>query len=301
MATGIANYEFAAAAHPGDVMEFLVLGAGGQLAQGFLRRLGDRAAGLTRAEADLTKPDQLQFALANHQPRIVLNCASYNWVDQAEKDRSTPFDVNAWGVRALADACRARDCVLVHYSTNYVFGLDGERRTPYQENDPPGPVSVYGMSKLAGEYFARLCPRHFVIRTCGLFGKMKPGGSRVNFVDRMLNLARQNQTIRVVNDQVCAPTKVEDLVDASLRLVETERYGLYHLTSAGACTWHEFTLAMLDIAGQSADVRGLSSAEFGAAAQRPKYSVLANDAYARLGFRPLRNWRAALANYLQET
>src|SRR5439155_26537596 len=131
----------------------------------------------------------------------------------------------------LAQSCEAVGCALVHYSTNYVFGLDRERRTPYGESDLPGPNSVYGASKLAGEYLAQAyCSRTFVIRTAALFGSAQPG-TRRSFVELMLHLARQKQTIRVVSDQTIAPTRTEDLAAATLSLVQTRKYGLYHLTS----------------------------------------------------------------------
>jgi dTDP-4-dehydrorhamnose reductase len=280
-------------------MKYAILGANGQLGQAFLRQVGPEAIGLIRMQCDLTKPGEMRAVLKALQPEVVVNCTAYNQVDHAESDPATAFAVNAWGVRDLARICRDLGCVFVHYSTNYVFGLDRQRRVPLGENDPPGPVGVYGASKLAGEYLVRAeCERHFVIRTCGLFGAIKPGAPRRSFVDMMLNLAEQGKKIRVVNDQICSQTLTDDLAAATLHLLPTQAYGLYHLTSAGECTWHEFARAIFELAGVEADLHGISSVEFGAAAQRPEYSVLANEAYARLGLPMIQDWQKALEMYL---
>ncbi len=277
-------------------MSFAILGAGGQLGQAFLRRLREQATGLKRAQLDLTRPETVREVLTQLRPKVVINCAAYNLVDQAESDPAPAFAVNAWGVQTLAQVCWSLDCVLVHFSTNYAFGLDRQRYIPYTETDPPAPQSVYAVSKVAGEYFAKAHEKHFVIRTTGLFGKKGPGG-KTNFVDLMLRLAREGKTIRVVNDQVCSPTFVDDLVDATLRLLETNRFGLYHLTSAGQCTWHEIAQAIFARTGIQADLRGVSTADYGAPAPRPAYSVLANNAYSRLGLPPIRHWQEGLASY----
>ena len=232
---------------------------------------------------------------------MVVNCAAYNFVDKAESDPAGAFAVNAWGVRDLALVCRDLDCVLVHFSTDYVFGLDETRRRPWAETDAPGPVSVYGLSKLAGEYLVRsLCPRHFVIRTCGLYGVWGSGGKGGNFVETMLRMAGQGKPLRVVADQTCTPTYTVDLAAASADLIATGRYGLYHLTSAGACSWHEFARAIFDLAGVKADLTPIGSREFGAAARRPAYSVLSSAAGADLNLSPMRPWSEALAAYLDE-
>src|SRR5439155_20410681 len=134
-------------------------------------------------------------------------CAAYNFVDKAETEPEAAFAVNAWGVRELAKACTAAGTKLVHFSTDYVFGLDAGRAEPLTENDPPGPVSVYGLSKLAGEYVVRAAlPNHLVIRTCGLYGVWGSGGKGTNFVETMLRLAAEGKRLPVVNDQRCTPS-----------------------------------------------------------------------------------------------
>jgi dTDP-4-dehydrorhamnose reductase len=284
-----------------SALKYAVLGANGQLGQAFLRALGQDATGLTRGQVDLTQSEGMRAVLEKLRPDVVVNCTAYNGVDAAESDLVTPFAVNAWGVRDLARICQGLGCVLVHFSTNYVFGLDRVRRTPLGESDLPGPVGVYGASKLAGEYLVRAaCARHYVIRTTGLFGVVRPGTTRASFVELMLRLAGQAQPIRVVNDQICSPTRTDDLAMAALALVGTGAYGLYHLTSAGECTWHEFARTIFDMVGARVDLRAVASDDFGSPARRPEYSVMANEAYGRLGLAPIRHWKDALAQYLGE-
>jgi dTDP-4-dehydrorhamnose reductase len=243
----------------------------------------------------------LRSTLAELRPDVVVNCAAYNFVDKAESEPEAAFAVNAWGVRALATVCRDLGCTLVHFSTDYVFGLDEQRTTPYGEADAPGPVSVYGLSKLAGEYLVRAhCPRHFVIRTCGLYGVWSSGGKGNNFVEAMLRRATAGQPLRVVTDQVCTPSYTVDVAVATAALIGTEQFGLYHLVNSGCCTWHEFARTIFELAQLKVEPAPITSAEFASPARRPAYSVLATDKYAALGLSPLRPWRQALAAYLEE-
>jgi dTDP-4-dehydrorhamnose reductase len=278
-----------------------ILGANGQLGRDLGPRLSGEVVALTRERADLTRSETLRTTLAELRPDVVINCAAYNFVDKAESEPEATFAVNAWGVRSLAQVCRDLDCVLVHFSSDYVFGLDDVRRTPYRENDPPGPVSVYGLSKLAGEYLVRsVCPRHFVIRTCGLYGVWGSGGKGGNFVETMLRVAGQGKPLRVVADQTCTPSYTVDVAAAATALVGTGRYGVYHLTNSGSCSWHEFARTIFDLAGVRAGLAPITSREYGAAARRPAYSVLASPAYESLGLPALRPWQEGLATYLQE-
>jgi dTDP-4-dehydrorhamnose reductase len=282
-------------------MKIALLGARGQLGRDLQSRLPGEVVAWTREQADLTRPAELRAALEALRPDMVVNCAAYNLVDKAESDPNAAFAVNAWGVRDLALICRDLGCVLVHFSTDYVFGLDEKRCFPWTETDAPGPVSVYGLSKLAGEYLVRSpCPRHFVVRTCGLYGVWGSGGKGGNFVETMLRVAGQGKPLRVVADQFCTPTYTVDLAMATASLAATGRYGLYHLTNSGSCSWYELAQAIFERAGVKAELTPISSREFGAAARRPAYSVLSTAAYQALGLPPLRPWREALSAYLDE-
>lgn len=281
-------------------MKFVVLGAAGQLGRDLCPRLGGEVVPLARPQIDLARPDNLEDALRDMHPDVVINCAAYNFVDRAETEPEAAFAVNTWGVRRMAQACRDLDCLLVHFSTDYVFGLAEDRRAPYREDDPPGPVSVYGLSKLAGEYVVRsICPRHLVIRTCGLYGIWGTGGKGGNFVETMLRVAGQGKPLRVVADQVCTPSFTEDVAAATVMLLGHGATGLFHVTNAGSCSWHDFAATIFTLAGLKADLTPITSAEYGAPARRPGYSVLSTERYAAVSGE-LRSWREALAEYLEK-
>jgi dTDP-4-dehydrorhamnose reductase len=278
-------------------MKIAIVGAGGQLGRELAQLLAGAAA-LTRAEADLTRPDTLA-ALAAHKPDLVINCAAYNLVDRAEDEPQAAMAVNADGMRPLAALCRDLGCVLVHFSTDYVYGADERRRTPYIESDQPGPISVYASSKLQGEDLVQaLCPRHFVVRTCGLYGKAGQGGKGSNFVQAILKRASAGMPLRVVSDQECTPTATADLARAVCALIMTGAYGLYHITNAGSCSWFGFAQAILENAGLNSSLTPVTTEEWGAKARRPRYSVLDCSKYHALGLPPMRPWQEALRDYL---
>jgi len=282
-------------------MRHAVIGAAGQLGRDLCPRLGGEVVALGRDRADLTRPDLLRATLTDLRPDVVINCAAYNFVDRAETEPQAAFAVNALGVRDLAAVCRDIDALLVHYSTDYVFGLDELRRTPWAEADAPGPVSVYGLSKLAGEYLIRaVCPRHLILRTCGLYGVSGSGGKGGNFVETMLRLATEGRELRVVADQECTPSYTVDVAEATVALLKAGRPGLCHVTNAGSCTWHDFAQRIFELSGLKPKLRPITTREYGAAARRPAYSVLSSCAYEALKLPPLRPWRDALAAYLRE-
>jgi dTDP-4-dehydrorhamnose reductase len=282
-------------------MRYAVLGAKGQLGRDLCPRLRGEVTALTRDEIDLARPETVRAVLRQLRPDAVCNCAAYNLVDRAENEPGVAFAANAFGARDLALVCRELDCLLVHFSTDYVFGLDEARRMPYSEADAPGPVSVYGLSKLAGEYFVRsICTKYYIVRTCGLYGVWGSGGKGGNFVETMLRFAREGKRVRVVADQTCTPTYTVDVANAAVDLVETGSYGVYHLTNSDSCTWYDFAQAIFETADVHADLTAITSAEYPAAARRPAYSVLSMDAYEQLGLKYPRSWKDALAAYLAE-
>lgn len=288
-------------------MHIALVGAGGQLATDLLPLLPPETVTLTHADMELTDPDSVSRALVAADPEVVINTAAYNLVDQAEDDALAAFATNALGTRHLALACHERDCTLVHLSTDYVFGLEADRREPYGEDDCPGPVSVYGTSKLAGEQFVRsLCPKHIVVRTCGLYGHAGSRGKGGNFIETMLRLARRAdatdataaRNLRVVDDQYCTPSATADVARAVAFLATTDEYGVYHVTNSGSCTWFQLAREIFRIEGIDVEVSPITSEEFGARARRPSYSVLACRRYERLGGPQMPPWREAVAAYL---
>lgn len=280
-------------------MRYVIVGAGGQLGYAFLRLLEGEVLSLDREAADLRALPVWEARLREFRPDVLVNCAAYNQVDRAETDPDAAWQVNALGVRAAARWCAVTGTTFVHFSTNYVFGLDRQRRTPYREEDAPGPVSVYGTTKMAGECFARTeCPRSLVIRTCGLFGPRPPGKEDANFVATMVRLARAGKRVQVVDDQVCTPTHVDDVVRGTLRLLERNCFGLYHLTAEGHCSWFEFARAIRRISRLADDIEPIDSATFGAPARRPAYGVLdCGLAATRTGVKG-RTWEDGLEEYL---
>lgn len=283
-------------------MKIVLLGAGGQLAHDLMGCLAaHELVPWTRAEVDLAAPEGLEGKLKAAGAQLVINSAAYNLVDKAEEEPEAALVVNALGPLALARACGMLDIPLCHFSTDYVFGLDPSPGRPWRETDAPGPVSVYGGSKLAGEYLVRMnCPRHFVLRTCGLYGVKGSRGKGGNFVETMRRLGAKGGPVRVVNDQACTPSYTGDVARAAAALVETDAYGLYHVTNAGGCTWFEFACEIFRQCRLEVDCRPITSAEFGAKAKRPAYSVLATDKLVQVGIAPSPDWQDGLARYLKE-
>lgn len=282
-------------------MKTLVLGSAGQLGRALAPLLPDEVVALTRAEADFATPGGLAAVVKAHAPNAVVNCAAYNLVDKAEAEPDAAFAVNAWAVRDLATACRDVDAKLVHVSTDYVFGLDTIRTHPFSEEDAPGPVSVYGLSKLAGEYVARtLAPNHLVVRTCGLYGLRGSGGKGGNFVETMLSAAGQGKPLRVVNDQRCTPSTTKDVASTIAALMATDAVGLFHATNAGSCTWFELAAETFRQTGVTADLSPCRTADRSAPAKRPSYSVLSMAKLATVGVPSPQSWQDALSGYLDE-
>ncbi|MGD9853711.1 MAG: dTDP-4-dehydrorhamnose reductase [Planctomycetaceae bacterium] len=279
-------------------MRIAVIGAHGQLGSDLIRRLGGNAVGLTHADIEITDPASILMALDAASPDVVINTAAYNLVDKAEQEPQSAFAINAFGPRHVARYCAQQDIVLVHVSTDYVFGQDAGRARPYTEGDLPGPVSVYGTSKLAGEHLVRAsCPRHFIVRSCGLYGRPTSAG-KGNFVRTMLRLANDRDELSVVDDQHCTPTSTADLAAAIVSLVRTEDYGVYHMTNSGSTTWCGFAREIFARSGLDIRVKPITSAQYSAPARRPAYSVLDCGRFTRVTGVTLSCWQHALAEYL---
>ena len=281
-------------------MRVIVIGANGQLGTGLSRVLGDwDLVPFKHSELEICDFTHVRQVLSEVKPRVVINTAAFNRVEDCETEVEKAFGVNAFAERNLAQICAELDCVLVHISTDYVFGE--EKRTPYTEEDAPNPLSVYGVSKLVGEYFVRsLCPKHFVVRTSGLYGIAGSSGKGGNFVETMIRLAKENKPIRVVNDQVLTPTYTKDVAQKIKELLQTGVYGLYHITNNGQCSWYEFASKIFKLLGLKPDFGPTTTAAYRAKARRPPYSVLAHNKLKQLGLDDLRPWPQALTAYLKE-
>ena len=280
-------------------MKALVTGAQGQLGRELVPRLARGVVeSFTHADLDVADGAAVLAAVRASRPQVVINASAYNKVDAAETESSLAFAVNASGVLHLARAAAEVGALLVHVSTDYVF--DGSGSRPYLETDPPQPINAYGISKRAGEMMVEAVGApSLVVRTSGVFG---PGGSRSkggSFVDRILERARSGAPLRVVGDQLFAPTYAPDLAAAVVALLDAGARGLVHVTNEGACSWHDLAVAALEIGGVRADVERIKAADLGAAARRPAYSVLSAARYHSLGGPPLRPWRDAVADMLR--
>lgn len=247
---------------------------------------------------DITKPKEVKRKLFSLKPQIVINTAAYHRVDECEDYPEKAFLVNAFAVRQLAFICQELGATLVHFSTDYVF--DGQKNTPYIEEDCPRPLSVYAASKLAGEYFVTAILEHyFIIRTCGLYGVAGCWGKGTNFVETMIKLANEGKVIKVVNNQHVTPTSTWELAERIIELLNTSAYGLYHLTNEGQCTWFEFAQKIFEFLNLKPELIPVTSQEFGAKALRPRYSVLENKRAKSLGLTFFSPWEEALKDYLQ--
>lgn len=281
-------------------MKIAVVGSAGQLGQDLVKILPGQVVALSRKDADIIDRMATAEVLATHQPDVVINCAAYNLVDKSENDPNPAFATNAWAVRNLAKICRALDAKLVHISTDYVFGLHRTCSSPITESDAPGPLSAYGISKLAGEYMVQtFSPKHLIVRTCGLYGRSGVGGKGGNFIETMLKLAAEGKDLNVVNDQRCTPSYTVDVAEAISALIEKNATGLYHVTNSGATTWHDLAAETFRLANVKAKLSPTTSAKYAAPAHRPAYSVLSTAKFQSLGIPALRDWKNALAAYLK--
>jgi len=278
--------------------QIVVTGCEGQLGSELCRQLGAAAAGVDLPAFDLADPGRVREVLLALRPRAVVNTAAYVQVDKAEDEPELCWAANAESVACLAEVCRELRCPLVQISTDYVFGADAGRSTPYRETDPPGPLGAYGRSKLEGERRAARWEKHIIVRTCGLYGRPGPRSSG-NFVETMLRLGSAGKPLRVVRDQHCTPSYVPHVARAVRFLLEGEHYGTYHVVNRGATTWFDFAAAIFRLAGVSVDLQPIPSSEYPTKAPRPAYSVLDTGKYHAIpGGTKIPFWEDALAEYL---
>ncbi len=278
-------------------MRYLVTGAAGQLGSTFMRRFardGIQAAALTRADVDLTDDVAVRAAIARERPDVVLNCAAYNAVDQAEDNAPTALAVNAFAVHSLARAAQDVGATLVHYSTDFVF--DGFAQAPYTEVDPANPRSVYGQSKLVGEWLAFEVAGTYVLRVESLFG----GPAARSSVDKIIAALKAGVDARVFVDRVVTPSYVEDVVDASLALIDTRAEpGLYHCVNTGQATWFELGEEIARLLQVDPRLTTVKVADVPMRAPRPQYCALSNARLAAAGV-VMPTWQDALARYVRE-
>lgn len=272
-------------------MNLLLTGRNGQVGAE-LQRILQPALATDHAALDLADADAIRRVVREVKPDVIVNAAAYTAVDQAESEPELAMRVNGAAPGVLAEEAKRRGALLVHYSTDYVF--DGAKRSPYAEDDAPHPLGVYGRSKLEGEARIRACGgRYLIVRTAWVYGR----GS--NFVRAILKQAEKGAPLRVVNDQLGAPTWAADIATVTAGLLGQRSEGTFHVSAAGVASWYEVALEILRLARLAAQVRPVSTAEYGAKAPRPRYSVLDNSKLRAAGIAPIDEWRARLAVHLK--
>jgi dTDP-4-dehydrorhamnose reductase len=282
-------------------MRIVIVGGNGQVGSDLVRVLRDSHmdfVALSRSDVDITERLTLVDKLGQHNPDVIINCSVYHPVDDCETDPDRSFAVNAIAVRHLALAAKDLHASLVHLSSDFVF--DGEQGRPYCEEDTVRPLSVFGVSKVAGEQLLRaVLPNHFIIRTSGLYGLTGSRVKRGNFVETMLRLGKQNGEIRVVNDLRMAQTSTQNLAKQVLALIHTKHYGTYHASDHGDYSWYEFAKRIFDYSGMNVAVTPVSWSDVPSVAPRPKYSVLENQGLKKLGLDQMQPIDTALQSYLK--
>lgn len=273
-------------------MKILVTGAEGQLGHALLRTGGGIITPVNSKMCDITKPDQVYACIRQTRPDVVIHCAAYTAVDMAETERDICWQVNVAGTGNVAAACQENGAVVMLMSSDYVF--DGEGIEPYETAAERHALNQYGRSKIAAENLVRQMDRYFIVRTSWMFG------DGVNFVRRICQLGRKRKRIDVVSDQVGSPTYSQDLAPLLLALVASGKYGVYHATNEGYCSWADLAEEALRLMRINTDVRRVTSEQYRSAARRPLNSRLSKTSLDAVGCPRLPHWREALARYIEE-
>lgn len=279
-------------------MRVLVTGIRGQLGHDVLNELkkrGHDAVGVNSEEMDITDADMVREVMLRERPEAVIHCAAYTAVDNAEDNVEICRKVNVDGTAYIANMCRELDARMLYVSTDYVFSGDSER--PWEPEDKTNPLNVYGQTKYEGELAVQKClEKYFIVRISWVFGV---NGS--NFVKTMLRLGKERGAVSVVNDQIGSPTYTYDLAILMADMIESDKYGIYHASGEGLCSWYEFAQEIFREAGMDeVKVTPVDSAAFPTKAKRPKNSRMNKDKLKANGFSLLPAWQDALRRYLLE-
>ena len=278
-------------------MKVLVTGANGQLGYDVVKELQKQnieCCGATRQDFDIVDFEATEKFITNYMPDAVIHCAAYTAVDKAEDEQGLCYLVNASATENIAEICRKINAKMLYISTDYVF--DGTKDGFYEVDDEPNPINVYGKTKLLGEQAVqRILDKYFIVRISWVFGEH---GN--NFVKTMLRLGKEYKEINVVADQYGSPTYTEDLASLLVEMIQTDKYGIYHATNEGVCTWAEFAEEIFKITGMDIKVNHITTSEYPTRAKRPMNSRLSKNSLVINGFYVLKNWQNALKNYLQK-
>jgi len=278
-------------------MKILVTGYSGQLGYDVVREgkgRGYEIYGTSSRDLDITDKESVFIHVEASKPDVIIHCAAYTAVDKAEDDQERCHEVNVMGTKNLAEVAKAVNAKFVYISTDYVF--DGEGNEPFTEMDKPNPVGYYGVTKLEGEKIVQsVLDKWFIIRISWVFGM---NGN--NFIKTMLKLSESRGELNVVGDQFGSPTYTFDLSRLLIDIIETERYGIYHASNEGFCSWAEFAKEIFKQSGRQVKVHAISTEEYPTRAVRPKNSRMSKQKLTDNGFKNLPTWQDALARYLAE-
>lgn len=278
-------------------MKILITGVNGQLGHDVLKLLNKndkyKVYGTDIFDLDITNQDSVEKYFLMVQPNVVIHCAAYTAVDRAEDEEKKCMEINVNGTKNLVEQAKKYKSKFIYISTDYVF--DGTKKSAYNVQDKENPQSVYGMSKYLGELETKKIHSHFIIRISWVFGK---NGN--NFVDTMLKISKQKDQISVINDQIGSPTYTKDLSKFILELLETKKYGTYHMTNQGFCSWYEFAVEIFRIIKKDTKIIPINSNQFFTKAKRPKNSLLNKSKNEIMGFNKMPDWKNALKRYLKE-
>ena len=273
----------------------LVTGSTGQLGSDVVKELlkrGYSTLSPNRSELNLCSEDKIRNYILNSNCEAIVHCAAYTQVDKAEDEKDLCIKINATATKHIAKCAKILDIPMIYISTDYVF--DGTKDGKYTENDETNPINIYGESKLAGEkYVQEILDKYYIVRTSWVFninGK--------NFIETMLRLSKANNQLSIVNDQIGSPTYTKDLSRLLVDMLETSKYGLYHATNEGYCSWYEFANTIFKLANINIDIKAINSNEYASRAKRPMNSKLSKDKLIEYGFKPLPHWEDALKDYL---
>lgn len=278
-------------------MKVLVTGANGQLGYDVVKELQKQnieCYGATRKDFDIVDFKATEEFITNYMPDAVIHCAAYTAVDKAEDEQGLCYLVNASATENIAEICKKINAKMLYASTDYVF--DGTKNGFYEVDDEPNPINVYGKTKLLGEQTVqRILDKYFIVRISWVFGEH---GN--NFVRTMLRLGKERKEISVVADQYGSPTYTANLAQLLVEMIQTEKYGIYHATNEGVCTWAEFAEEIFKIAGMNVKVNPITTAEYPTKAKRPMNSRLSKKSLIINNFKTLDNWQNAVENYISE-
>lgn len=273
----------------------LVTGSTGQLGSDVVKELlkrGYSTLSPNRSEFNLCSEDSIRNYILNSNCEAIVHCAAYTQVDKAEDEKDLCIKINATATKHIVKCAKILDIPMIYISTDYVF--DGTKDGEYTENDETNPINIYGESKLAGEkYVQEILDKYYIVRTSWVFninGK--------NFIETMLRLSKANNQLSIVNDQIGSPTYTKDLSRLLVDMLETSKYGLYHATNEGYCSWYEFADTIFKLANINIDIKAINSNEYASRAKRPMNSKLSKDKLIEYGFKPLPHWEDALKDYL---